>query len=400
MADRRDAVIVSAARTPFGSFGGSLRDVPAVELGAIAIREALRRAGLTGREDQVDQVLMGMVVQAGAGQIPSRQAAARAGIPYSVPSQTVNKVCASSLWAVNLARTLIQAGEADIVVAGGMESMSGAPYLLPRARWGHRMGHGQLVDAVIHDGLWCAFGDVHMGVYGAEAAAEFGIDRRAQDEWAYRSHMRAVAAYESGKMQEELVPVPLPPGKGGEPGRLERDESIRPDTTLEKLAALRPVFRPDGTVTAGNAPPLNDGAAALVIMSRERAEALGFEPLATLVSYGQVSEEPRCLHTVPARAGLKALEKAGLGVKDLALAEINEAFASVTLASIRLLGIDPERVNVNGGAIALGHPIGASGARILMTLVYELRRRGGGYGLAAICSGGGQGEATVVRVDG
>ncbi|BDG61337.1 acetyl-CoA C-acetyltransferase [Caldinitratiruptor microaerophilus] len=395
---QREAVIVSAVRTPFGSFGGGLRDLPAVELGGIAIREALRRARLTGQEHRVDYVAMGMVLQAGAGQIPSRQAAHRAGIPFSVPSDTINKVCASSLRAVNIADALIRAGDIDIAVAGGMESMSNAPYLVRGARWGMRMGHGELVDAMIHDGLWCAWGNVHMGVYGSEVAAEFGIDRRAQDEWALRSHQRALAAWEEGRMQEEVVPVEVP-GRKGEVRRVERDESIRPDTSLEKLAALKPVFTPDGTVTAGNAPPVNDGASALVIMSREKARELGLEVLATIVSQGQVSEEPRYLHTVPARAGLKALQKAGLSPRDLALVEINEAFAAVTLTSIKIGGFDPERVNVNGGAVAIGHPIGASGGRILMTLVYELRRRGGGYGLAAICSGGGQGEATVVRVD-
>ncbi|HEY8346409.1 MAG TPA: acetyl-CoA C-acetyltransferase [Symbiobacteriaceae bacterium] len=394
----REVVIVSGVRTPFGRFGGSLKDLSAVELGAVAIREAVRRAGLTGRESEIDSVLMGHVVQAGAGQIPSRQAAIRAGLPVSVPSDTINKVCASGLRSVNMADMMIRAGDADVVVAGGMESMTNAPYLLPGARWGHRMGDGRLVDAVIHDGLWCAFGDCHMGVYGSEVAKEFGVSREEQDRWALRSHQRAAAAWDRGLFAEEVVPVEIQQKKG-DPVLFAMDESIRRDTSLEKLAALRPAFQPDGTVTAGNAPGLSDGAAALVLMSREKAERLGVPILATVVSQGQHSEEFRYLHTVPARAGLKALAKAGLSVKDLKRVEINEAFAAVTLTSIKLLECDPEIVNVNGGAVALGHPIGASGARILMTLIYELRRQGGGYGLAAICSGGGQGEATVVRVD-
>lgn len=395
---KRDAVIVSAARTPFGAFGGALRELAATDLGALAIRAAVDRAGLTGREAEIDNVFMGMVIQAGAGQIPSRQAAVKAGLPLSVPSETINKVCASSLRAVNLADMMIRAGDAHVVVAGGMESMSNAPYLLPQARWGQRMGHGRTVDAMIHDGLWCAFGDCHMGVYGSRGAAEYNLSRQLQDEWAYRSHQRAQAAWAAGKMADEVVPVTVPHAKG-EGRRVERDESIRPDTSLEKLAALKPAFDRDGTITAGNAPPVNDGASALVVMSRERAEAMGLAILATIVSSGQHSEAAGNLHTVPARAGLRALAKAGRTVADLALVEINEAFAAVTLASARILSADLERVNVNGGAVAMGHPIGASGGRILMTLVYELRRRGGGYGLAAICSGGGQGEATLVRVD-
>ncbi len=394
--NERETVIVSFARTPFGAFGGGLRDMRATELGALAIKEAVRRAGLRGPE--VQNALMGMVVQAGAGQIPSRQATIGAGLPVEVPSETINKVCASSLRAVNLADVLIRAGEADVVLAGGMESMSNAPYLLDRARWGYRLNDGRLVDAVVKDGLWCAFGDVHMGVYGSEVAAEFGISRQAQDEWAFRSHQRAHQATRAGRFADEIVPVNIPQKKG-DSLTFDRDESIRPDATLEKLASLKPVFVKDGTVTAGNAPGLSDGATALVLMSRQKAEQLGAPVLATVVSQGQVSEQARYLHTVPARAGLKALAKAGLTANDLDLVEINEAFAAVALTSIKVGGLDPEKVNVNGGAIALGHPIGASGARILMTLVRELRLRGGHYGLAAICSGGGQGEATLVRCD-
>lgn len=394
---KREAVIVSAVRTPFGSFGGGLKELSATDLGAVAIREAVRRAGLTGREAEIDNVFMGQVVQAAAGQIPSRQATLKAGLPVSVPSETVNKVCASSLRAVNLAEMMIRAGDAETVVAGGMESMSNAPYYLPKARWGYRMGNGELIDAVVHDGLTCAFGGCHMGVYGSEGAKEYGISRQAQDEWALRSHQRAMAAWDAGRFADEVIPVPVPQRKG-EPVPFGADESIRRDSTLEKLAGLKPAFQKDGTITAGNAPGLSDGASALVVMSRERAQALGLEVLATIVSQGQWSEEPRYLHTVPARAGFQALKKAGIGVKDLGLVEINEAFAAVTLTSVKLLECSPEMMNVNGGAVALGHPIGASGGRILMHLVYELRRRGGGYGLAAICSGGGQGEATIVRV--
>jgi acetyl-CoA C-acetyltransferase len=394
---KREAVIVSAVRTPFGSFGGSLRDFTATDLGGMVIKEAVVRAGLTGRENSIDNVFMGQVVQAGAGQIPSRQATHKAGLPVSVTSETINKVCASSLRAVNLADMMIRAGDAEVVVAGGMESMTNAPYLLPKARWGYRMGDGQIVDSVVNDGLWCSFGGCHMGIYGSEVAAEYGISRQAQDEWSYRSHQRALAAWEQAIYAQEVLPVPVPQKKG-DPVMFTADESIRKDSTLEKLVSLKPAFQKDGTITAGNAPGLSDGASALVVMSREQAQAMGLEVLATIVSQGQYNEEPKYLHTVPARSGLKALQKAGLTTKDLSLVEINEAFAAVTLTSIKLLEIAPEIVNVNGGAVAVGHPIGASGGRILMHLVYELRRRGGGYGLAAICSGGGQGEATVVKV--
>ncbi len=397
MPDRnRETVIVSFARTAFGGFGGALKDLPATDLGAIAIKEAVRRAGLKGEE--IDNVFMGQVVQAGAGQIPSRQATIKAGLSQEVPSETINKVCASSLRAANLADYMIRAGEAEIVVAGGMESMSNAPYLLPKARWGYRMGDGKLVDSVVHDGLWCSFGGCHMGVYGSTVAKEFGITREQQDAWAARSHQRAAKAYEEGKYNDELVAVEILQKKG-DPVRFVRDESIRPESTAEKLAGLKPAFGPDGTVTAGNAPSLNDGGSAMVLMSREKAGKLGAPILATIIAQGQVSEAPPYLHTVPARSGLKALDKAGLSVKDVDLVEFNEAFAAVALTSIKIGGFDPEIVNVNGGAVALGHPIGASGARILMTMIPELRRRGGKYGLAAICSGGGQGEATLIRLE-
>jgi acetyl-CoA C-acetyltransferase len=391
-----ETVVVGYARTPFGTFGGGLKDIPATDLGAHAIRHALIRAGVDGAD--VDYVYMGQVVQAGAGQIPSRQASMKAGCPESVPSDTINKVCASSLRAVNIADMAIRLGESRIVVAGGMESMSQAPYLLAGARWGLRMGDATLVDSVVYDGLTCSFGHCHMGVYGSEVAKEFGITREAQDAWAYRSHQRALAAMDRGRLAEEIVPIDAP-GKRGIPVTVTNDEAPRRDTSPEKLAALKPAFQPDGTVTAGNAPGLSDGATALVLMDRAEAERRGLDVLATIVSQAQVSEAPRYLHTVPARAGLKALQRVGLSVRDLALVEINEAFAAVTLTSIQVAELDPDIVNVNGGAVALGHPIGASGGRILMTLIQELRHRGGGYGLAAICSGGGQGEATVVRVD-
>jgi acetyl-CoA C-acetyltransferase len=391
-----ETVVVGYARTPFGTFGGGLREVPASDLGALAIRAALERAHVP--PEAVDYAYIGQVVQAGEGQIPSRQATMKAGLPESVPSDTINKVCASSLRAVNLADMAIRVGASRVVVAGGMESMSRAPYLVTGARWGLRMGDAPMVDAVVHDGLTCSFGHCHMGVYGSEGAAEFGITREEQDDWAFRSHERALRAIDSGRMAEEIVPVTVTDRKG-QRVTVEHDEGPRRDTSREKLARLKPVFLEHGTVTAGNAPGLNDGAAALVLMERDEAERRGLTVLATIVGQGQVSEAPRYLHTVPARAGQAALARAGLTASDLTLIEINEAFAAVTLVSLRLLGVDPERVNVNGGAVALGHPIGASGARILLTLIHELRKRGGGYGLAAICSGGGQGEATVVRVD-
>lgn len=391
-----ETVIVAGARTPFVTFGGVLKDVPAVDLGATAIRAAVERSGVAGAE--IDYVWMGQVVQAGAGQIPSRQASMKAGLPETVPSETINKVCASSLRAVNLADMAIRAGDVSIAVAGGMESMSQAPYLVKGARYGLRMGDVPFVDAVVHDGLWCSFGQCHMGVYGSEVAKEYRISRDAQDDWAYQSHQRAIHAMDSGKLAEEIVPVSVPVKKGP-PVVVQEDVGPRRDTTREKMAQLKPAFQPDGTVTAGNAPGLTDGACALVLMSREEAERRGIQPLARIVSSGWASREPKYLHTVPAYAAEMALARAGLTVKDLALAEINEAFAAVTLTSMQLLGLSADQVNVNGGAVALGHPIGASGARILLTLILELRRRGGGYGLATICSGGGQGEATVVRVD-
>ncbi len=388
-------VILAGARTPFGTFGGSLKDVPATKLGAAAIRAALTRADVPG--PQVDNVIMGMVVQAGAGQIPSRQASIGAGLPVTVTSETINKVCASGMRAVNLADLLIRAGEADVVVAGGMENMSRGPYLLPGARFGHRLGHGQVLDATVHDGLWCAFHDVHMGRHGEQMAKEFGVSREEQDAWAYRSHVRALAAIDAGRMALETTPVEVPDGRKGV--RLfDTDEAPRRDTSPEKLAQLRPAFASEGCITAGNAPGINDGAAALVLMREDRARAEGRKPLVRIRSHATVSAEPPYLATVPALAAEKALAKAGLSRSDVGLVEINEAFAVVTLVSTRMGEWDPEIVNVNGGAIALGHPIGASGARIVLTLALEMQRRGVQFGVAAICSGGGQGEAVVLEL--
>ena len=394
-----DVVVVAGARTPFGRFLGSLAPLPATDLGGRAIAEAVRRAGVPGAE--VDYAFMGMVVQAGAGQIPSRQASIAAGLPVTVPSDTINKVCASGLRAANLATLFLRQGEGRVAVAGGMESMSNAPFLLSAdARRGLKMGDRALVDAVVYDGLTCAFGHCHMGVYGSEVAREFAIERAAQDEWALRSHRRAAAATEAGRLAEEIVSVEVTQRRNETPQVVTTDESIRRDTSLERLAALAPAFAADGTVTAGNAPGLSDGAAAMVLMTAAEARRRGAPVLGRIVAFGSVSAEPRYLHTVPWLAAERALRRAGLAKDDVALWEINEAFAAVTLTSIKLGGIDPERVNVNGGAVALGHPVGASGARLLLTLLHELRRRGGGHGVATLCSGGGQGEATVVTVEG
>lgn len=390
------AVIVGFARTPFGKFLGSLQDVPAVELGATAVREALIRAKI--QPSQVDNVLLGMVVQAGAGQIPSRQASIRAGLPYTTPSETINKVCASGLRAVNLGDTLIRAGDASVIVAGGMENMSAVPYFLRRVRKGIRMGDAPVIDGMVHDGLWCSFHDVHMGVHGSKVPAEHGVTRDDMDRWAFRSHRRAIEAMEKGWLAEEIVPVSVPQRKG-DPVQINQDELPRSDTSLEKLAKLPPAFDQEGLITAGNAPGISDGAAALVITSAERARELGIKPLAEIIAQGMASLEPRYIATVPYEAAKVALEAAGLTSDQMTLIEVNEAFAAVALTSIKLGDWDENRVNVNGGAVALGHPIGASGARILMTLIAELHRRGGGYGLATICSGAAQGEATIVRVN-
>ena len=392
----KETVIVSFARTPFGGFLGSLKEVPAVDLGALAIREAVSRAGIEG--SSIDYVFMGMVVQAGTGQIPSRQATIKAGLPVEVPSDTIGKVCASSLRAVNLGDSLIRAGDANIIVAGGMENMSAAPYLLEKARSGYRMGNGQLVDSMVKDGLWCAIHDVHMGVHGGDVAEEFGICREPQDEWALRSHVLAVKAIEEEKLKEEIFPVSIPQKKG-DPVVFDTDELPRKNASLEALAKLPPVFKKGACVTAGNAPPISDGASALVLMSREQAEKLGVKPLASIVSQGAASAAAPYIATVPALAGKVALEKAGMTADQLDVIEVNEAFAAVALTSIKLGGWNPEVVNVNGGAIAFGHPIGASGGRILMTLLTEMKRRSARYGMATICSGAAQGEATIIKLE-
>jgi acetyl-CoA C-acetyltransferase len=339
-----------------------------------------------------------MVVQAGAGQIPSRQAAVKAGLPFTVPSETVNKVCASGLRAVNLADMMIRSGEAELVISGGMENMSAVPYYLPSARKGSRMGEASLIDGMIHDGLWCPFHDVHMGVHGSAVPAENGITRSEMDRFALRSHNLAVAAIDKGYFKDEIVAVDVPQRRGGAL-LIDRDELPRSDSSLQKLAALEPAFEKGGLITAGNAPPISDGAAVLVTAESGKAAAMELKPLATIVAHASVSLEPRYIATVPYEAAQAALDKAGLKAEDMHLIEVNEAFAAVALTCMKLGNWGEHKVNVNGGAVALGHPIGASGARILITLISELRRRGGGYGLATICSGAAQGEATVIRVD-
>jgi acetyl-CoA C-acetyltransferase len=388
------AVILGAARTPFGRFGGVLSPMSATELGGAAIREAIDRSGV--EDGEIQHSIFGIVVQAGVGQIPSRQANSVAGLPFSLTTETLNQVCASGLRSATLAETMIRVGDYELVLTGGMESMSNAPYLLQKARWGARMGDASMTDAMMHDGLLDAFEHVNMVRFGTDGARKNGISREEQDEWSLRSHQRAAAATNAGRLTEEIVGVKVP-AKKGETNYVETDEPIRPDTTLEKLAALKPLDE-RGTITAGNAPGVTDGAGALVLAGESFAEKRGLEPLGTIVAHAKVAEEPPNLDSVPGNAGLLALEKAGWNAEDLDLVEVNEAFAAVAIASSRILGVSEEIVNVNGGAVSLGHPIGASGARILMTLVYELGRRGGGRGLASICSGGGQGDAVLVEV--
>src|SRR5438874_7733890 len=380
------SVIVSGARTPIGKFAGGFKDLPAVKLGAHAIRHAVSRAGVD--PDRIDYVIMGQVLQAGAGQITARQAAIDAGIPKEVPAITIKKVCLSGLTAIALADQLIRAGEVEVVVAGGMESTSEAPYLFPKARSGARMGNTEIVDSMVHDGLWSTFLEQHMGESSDEVNAELEISREDQDAWAARSHQRAARAWSNGGvLKDEVVPVL----------KLDRDEGIRPDTTVETLSKLAPAFKKEGTITAGNASQISDGAAAVVVMSKERAKKMGAEPLVEIVAHGMSADRYAWLHTVPALALSNALKKAGLEVDDLDLVEVNEAFAAVALNATRMLAIDEDRVNVNGGAVALGHPIGASGARLVLTLANELKRRGLSTGAAALCGGGGQGDALIVR---
>jgi len=387
--------IVAGARTPIGKFRGGLAPLRAVDLGAAAIRAALERTGIG--PDHVEYTVMGHVLQAGQGQITARQASIAAGIPKEIPALTVNKVCLSGMSAIAIADQMIRAGELEIAVAGGMESMTNAPYLAPTAREGARLGDAPLIDAMIHDGLWCAFDDRHMGEGTDAMNDEYGVTREAQDAWAARSHVRAAAAWDEGRMAEEVAAVPVPQ-RGGAIVEVGRDEGIRPDTTPEALAGLRPAFSPAGTVTAGNASQISDGACAVVIASDAAVERLQIEPLAEIVSYGMSADRYASLHTVPALAMEKALKKAGRSNADLGLVEINEAFAGVASHAARLLELDEAIVNVNGGAVALGHPIGASGARIVLTLALEMRRRGIALGGAAICGGGGQGDALVLRL--
>ena len=388
------SVIVAGARTPIGKLAGSLSSFSAMELGGFAIAAALERAGIDA--DQVDYVFMGQVLQAGQGQITARQAAAHAGIPMTVPATTVNKVCLSGLNAIYLADQMLNAGDADVVVAGGMESMSRAPYLLPGAREGFRIGDATLVDAMMHDGLTCAFEHCAMGLSTERYNEQAGISRERQDAFAAASHERAAAAAKDGRFADEVVPVSVPQRKG-EPVLVDTDEGVRPGTTAESLGQLRPAFDKAGTITAGNASQISDGAAAVVVMSRRRAEDLGVVPLGELVSYGQVAGPDPSLLLQPSRAIGQALAKAKLGVRDVDVFEINEAFAAVGLASADELGIPEDRLNVNGGAIALGHPIGMSGTRLALTALTELRRRGGGVAAVGLCGGGGQGDAAVLR---
>jgi acetyl-CoA C-acetyltransferase len=393
-------VIVSGARTPIGKLLGSLADFHAVDLGGVAIENALSRAGIGG--DQVDYVIMGQVLQAGAGQITARQAAVKGGIPMTVPSLTINKVCLSGLDAIALADQLISAGEYDVVVAGGMESMTNSPHLLAGARKGYKYGNGTLLDSMAHDGLFCAFDQVAMGESTERYNAKLGISREEQDEFSARSHELAAAAQKNGAFDEEIVPVPIPQRsaakKGADPILVTEDEGVRPGTTTETLAKLRPAFAADGTITAGSASQISDGACAVVVMSRAKAEQLGAPVLAEIGHHGVVAGPDASLQAQPSNAIKKALSRAGIETSELDLVEINEAFASVAIWSTRELGIDPAKVNVNGGAIALGHPIGASGARLALTLALELKRRGGGTGAAALCGGGGQGDALILRV--
>ena len=390
----REVVIVSAVRTAIGSFGGSLKDIPAAELGSIVIKEAVNRAGI--KPELVEEVVMGNVIQAGQGQNVARQAAVKAGLPVEVPAMTINKVCGSGLRCVALAAQMIKAGDCDVVIAGGMENMSSAPYAMPGARWGQRMGDGKMVDTMIKDALWDAFNDYHMGVTAENIAKQWGLTREMQDEFAVNSQLKAEKAIKEGKFVDEIVPVVIPQRKG-EPKVFDQDEFPRFGSTIEKMAKLRPAFIKDGTVTAANASGINDGAAAFVVMSAEKAQELGVKPMAKIVSYGSKGLDPAIMGYGPFHATKKALEVAGLTVEDMDLIEANEAFAAQSLAVAKDLNFDMEKVNVNGGAIALGHPVGASGARILVTLLHEMEKRDAKKGLATLCIGGGMGTALVVE---
>ena len=391
----QEAVIVSAVRIPTGKFLGALKDLSATDLGALAVREAVARAGIDPAS--VDECIMGNVVSGGTGQAPARQAALKGGLPHAVAALTINKVCGSGLKAVMLAQQGILTGDIEIAVAGGMESMSNAPYLLAKAREGLRMGHAQMIDSMIHDGLWCPFENWHMGNAGETVADAYKVTRDEQDAFAAASHQKAAAAQAAGKFAAEILPVAIPQKKGASV-MFDKDESVRADTTPETLRALKPAFKKDGSVTAGNAPPVNDGAAALVVMSAARAQALGLTPLARIVAQATTGLEPKMLLMTPVEASRKAAKKAGWNLQDVDLFELNEAFAVQAVAVIRELGIDGAKVNVNGGAVALGHPIGASGARVLTTLLYALKDRGGKRGIATLCLGGGNGVALAVEL--
>jgi acetyl-CoA C-acetyltransferase len=391
----REVVIVSGVRTAIGKFGGTLASIPVVDLGAIVIKEALKRANIA--PEQVDEVLMGNVLQAGLGQNPARQSAVKAGIPVEITSATINMVCGSGLRTVTMASQAIMTGDAEIVVAGGMESMSRAPYLLNEARFGYKMNDGKIVDSMVYDGLTDVFNQYHMGITAENVAERYGITREEQDEFALRSQKLAESAITSGRFNDEIVPV-LIPQKKGDPIEFKIDEHYRPGTTLEALSKLKPAFKPDGTVTAGNASGINDGAAALVVMSKEKAKKLGITPLATIKSYAYAGVDPSVMGLGPIYSTRKALDKAGLKIEDIDLIEANEAFAAQALAVAKELNFDMDKVNVNGGAIALGHPIGASGARILVTLLYEMRKRGSHLGLATLCIGGGMGISMIVEM--
>src|SRR5215210_4792620 len=394
MPDKREAVIISAVRTPVGKFQGSLKDFSATDLGAMVVRESVRRAGVPVEE--VDEVIMGCVIQAGVGQNPARQAALKGGIPFGVSAVTVNKVCGSGLKAVMMAAQAVQLGDSDIVVAGGMESMSNAPYLIPKAREGYRLGNGELVDSMITDGLWCAFENYHMGCTGEVVAEEYSIDRNQQDEFAMNSHRKAAAAIKAGKFKDEIVPVEIPQKKGAALV-FDTDETVREDTSAEALGKLRPAFKEGGTVTAGNAPGVNDGASALVVTSLERARALGVEPLARIAAQATSGIQPELVMMAPVEAIRRVLKKAGWSLSEVDLIELNEAFSVQAVAIIKELGLDPSKVNVNGGAVALGHAIGQSGSRLLTTMLYEMRRRNARRGLAALCLGGGNAVALAVE---
>lgn len=392
----REVVIASAARTPIGNYGGALKDSTAVALGAVAVKEAISRAGIS--PEMVDEVVLGCVLQAGQGQNVARQVSMAAGIPQEVPSMTINKVCGSGLRTVGLAAQMIKAGDAEIVVCGGTESMSNTPYTIPSARWGARMNDQKMVDLMVNDGLWDAFNNYHMGVTAENIVAQWGLTREEQDEFALASQLKAEAAIKAGKFKDEIVPVIIPQRKG-DPIVFDTDEYPKFGASMEKMAKLNPAFKRDGgSVTAANASGINDSAAALVVMSKEKAEELGITPLCTIKSYASAGVDPKIMGIGPVPATKKAMEKAGLTIEDIDLIEANEAFAAQSLAVGKDLGIDPEKLNVNGGAIALGHPIGASGARILITLLYEMKKRGSKYGLATLCIGGGQGTAMIVEM--